>query len=64
MEYELWSLIFANQGPRGLHGVGLHTTPGVTRKPKLETEADLRDYQTQFLGGLQAAVHAAVLARP
>lgn len=64
MEHELWRLIFANQGPRGLHGVGLHTTNVVTPKPKLATEQDLLDYQKQFLGGLMAAVDTALLAEP
>ena len=30
MEHELWSIIFNNQGPNGLAGVGLHT-PGMSR---------------------------------
>lgn len=64
MEHELWSLIFANPGPRGLRGVGLHTTPVVTPKPTLATERDLLDYQRQFLGGLKAAVDTALLAEP
>ncbi len=64
MEHELWSIIFKNQGPRGLRGVGLHTTTVLTPKPKLETEADLVEYKKQFLGGLRAAVDAAALAQP
>lgn len=64
MEHELWSLIFANQGPDGLRGVGLHTVNVVTPRPKLETEADLLEYQKQFLGGLRAAVDTAQLAQP
>lgn len=64
MEHELWSLIFANQGPNGLRGVGLHTVNVVTPRPKLETEADLLEYQKQFLGGLRSAVDTASLAQP
>jgi len=64
MEHELWSLIFANQGPNSLRGVGLHTVNVVTPRPKLETEADLLEYQKQFLGGLRAAVDTASLAQP
>ncbi|HYO64025.1 MAG TPA: hypothetical protein VER08_10375 [Pyrinomonadaceae bacterium] len=64
MEHELWGIIFRNQGPGGLRGVGLHTANVITPKPKLETEADLIEYQRQFLGGLRAAVDAASLAQP
>jgi maleate isomerase len=64
MEHELWSVIFANQGPRGLRGVGLHTANVVTPRPKLATEEDLLDYQKQFLSGLKAAVDTARLAEP
>src|SRR5687767_12623380 len=59
MEHELWSIIFAN--PR-LRGVGLHTVNVITPSPKLETDADLLNYQKQFLGGLKGAVDAARLA--
>jgi maleate isomerase len=34
MEHELWSLIFQNQGPHGLLGVGLHTATVMTPKPR------------------------------
>ncbi|MDP3071405.1 MAG: hypothetical protein Q8N18_14035 [Opitutaceae bacterium] len=64
MEHELWGIIFANQGPRGLRGVGLHTVNVVTPKPRLATERDLLDYQEQFLGGLTSAVEVAALAQP
>jgi maleate isomerase len=64
MEHELWSLIFANQGPNGLRGVGLHTVNVITPRPKLETEADLLEYQKQFPGGLRSAVDTASLAQP
>lgn len=64
MEHELWSLIFANQGPRGLRGVGLHTANVVTPSPKLGSAEDLLDYQRQFLGGLKAAVDIALMAAP
>lgn len=64
MEHELWSIIFKNQGPHGLNGVGLHTANVITPKPKLETEEDLVEYKKQFLGGLRAAVDTASLAEP
>ncbi|HEV3363006.1 MAG TPA: hypothetical protein VG795_02495 [Acidimicrobiia bacterium] len=64
MEQDLWGIIFKNQGPRGLRGVGLHTATVVTPRPKLETEEDLMEYKKQFLGGLRSAVDAASLAEP
>jgi maleate isomerase len=64
MEHELWSIIFKNQGPHGLRGVGLHTANVITPTPKLETEEDLTQYKKQFLGGLRSAVDAALLAEP
>lgn len=64
MEHELWSIIFNNQGPDGLEGIGLHTTNVVTPTPKLETKEDLLNYKRQFLGGLQAAIDQALLAQP
>ena len=64
MEHELWSIVFANQGSRGLRGVGLHTANVITPRPKLATEQDLLDYQKQFLGGLKAAVDTARMAEP
>ena len=45
MEHELWSIIFNNQGPNGLAGVGLHTANVLTPKPQLNTEADLIEYK-------------------
>jgi maleate isomerase len=64
MEHELWSIIFKNQGPHGLRGVGLHTANVVTPKPTLETEDDLMKYKDQFLSGLKSAVDTALLAQP
>jgi len=64
MEHELWSIIFKNQGPEGLRGVGLHTANVMTPMPKLETEVDLMEYKNQFLGGLRSAVDLASLAQP
>lgn len=64
MEHELWSIIFKNQGPEGLRGVGLHTANVMTPMPKLETEEDLMEYKNQFLGGLRSAVDLASLAQP
>ena len=61
MEHELWSLIFRDDG---LRGVGLHTSPVITPRPKLETEEDLLEYRRQFLSGLRSAVDAALLAQP
>jgi len=64
MEHELWGIIFGNQNATGLRGVGLHTTPVITPRPKLATESDLAEYRKQFLGGVRAAVEAALLAEP
>ncbi len=64
MEHELWSIIFKNQGPSGLEGVGLHTASVLTPKPQLNTEAYLLEYKNQFLGGLRTAVDGALLAEP
>lgn len=64
MEHDLWSLIFKNQGPNGLSGIGLHTANVVTPNPQLATEEDRLAYQQQFLGGLRSAVDAALLAEP
>ena len=64
VEHELWSIIFNNQGPDGLQGVGLHTANIMTPKPQLNTEADLIEYKNQFLGGLRTAVDGALLAQP
>ncbi len=64
MEHDLWSIIFKNQGPDGLRGVGLHTVNVITPKPSLETERDLMEYKKQFLGGLKTAMDAASLAQP
>lgn len=62
MEHELWSLIAANADV--LRGVGLHTTPVVTPRPRLGSEEDLMEYGRQFLSGLRAAADAALLAQP
>ncbi len=59
MEHELCSIIFKNQGPNGLKGVGLHTANVLTSKPQ-----DLLEYKKQFLGGLRTAVDGALLAEP
>ena len=64
MEHELWSIVWKNQGPQGLRGVGIHTSPVLTPRPALETEEDVLRYKQQFLGGLKAAIDAAVLAEP
>ncbi len=64
MEHELWGVIFENQGPNGLNGVGLHTANVPTPKPQLKTEEDLREYKKQFLGGLKTALDGALLAEP
>jgi maleate isomerase len=62
LEHDLWSLLIRNWPV--LRGIGLHTTPVVTPRPRLRTEADLLDYRRQFLDGLKAAVDVARLARP
>ncbi len=64
MEHELWSIIFNNQGPGALDGVGLHTCNVLTPKPQLRTEEDILEYKRQFLGGLRAAVDTVLLAEP
>ena len=64
MEHELWNIIFNNQGPSGLDGVGLHTANVLTPKPVLKTEEDLMEYKRQFLGGLKAAVDQALMSEP
>jgi maleate isomerase len=64
MEHELWSIIWKNQGPDGLQGVGLHTSTVITPKPQLQTKEDLLEYKHQFLGGLKTAVDTAWLAQP
>jgi maleate isomerase len=64
MEHELWSILVKNQGEGPLDGVGLHTANVITPRPALRTEADLREYQRQFLGGLRAAVEQVMLAGP
>lgn len=62
--HDLWSIIFRNQGPSALSGVGLSTVGVITPKPVLNTEADLIAYQQQFLNGLNTAVDTALLAQP
>ena len=64
MEHELWSIIFNNQGPNGLRGVGLHTANVLTVSPQLKTDEDLIEYKKQYLGGLRTAVDTALLAQP
>jgi maleate isomerase len=64
MEHELWSIIFKNQGPDELAGIGLHTTNVITPNPKLATAEDLLEYQRQFLTGLKTAVDSALLSQP
>ena len=64
MEHELWSLIFANPEPGRLAGVGLHTTPVLTPRPDVSSAAGVEQYRLQFLGGVEAAVKAALLAAP
>jgi maleate isomerase len=64
MEHELWSIIFRNQEPDGLQGVGLHTANVLTTSPQLNTDEDLIAYKKQFLGGLRSAVDTAALAQP
>lgn len=64
MEHELWSIIGQNPGPDGLAGVGLHTTNVVTPTPRFGDAAEQAEYKRQFLGGLRAAVDAALLAQP
>jgi maleate isomerase len=64
MEPELWGIVFRNQGPQALRGVGIHTVNVITPRPVLETDADVLAYREQFLGGLHEAVRTALLAEP
>jgi maleate isomerase len=61
MEHELWSIILGN---RGFNGIGVHTSAVMTPSPRLDSPEALDAYRAQFVGGLRAAVEAAVLARP
>ena len=64
MEHELWSIIFANQERDGLAGVGLHTSPVLTPRPDVSSAEGVEQYRLQFLGGVESAVKAALLAAP
>jgi maleate isomerase len=64
MEHELWDIVFRNQRPDGLQGVGLHTSNVITPRPALDSAEALAAYSAQFLGGLKAAVDTALLAQP
>jgi len=61
-EAEMWRIVGDNRD--SLAGVGIHTTPVVTPRPLLRTEADLLAYKRQFVEGLAAAVDHALLAAP
>jgi maleate isomerase len=63
MEHELWSIIFDNQ-QNGLDGVGIHVANIITPKTKLQTNADLDVYKTQFIDGLNIAIDQVALAQP
>lgn len=64
MEQELWGMIFANQGPYGLHGVGIRTTTVAIPRPEVGTAEGLENFKEQFLGGLESAATKALLAPP
>jgi maleate isomerase len=64
MEHELWSIIFANPERDGLAGVGLHTSPVLTPRPDVSSIEGVEQYRLQFLGGVESAVKAALLAAP
>lgn len=64
MEQELWGLIFANQAPDALRGVGIHTTTVSIPRPEVGTAEGLENFKQQFLGGLESAVATALLAAP
>jgi maleate isomerase len=64
MEHELWSLIHSNGAGAGLDGVGLKTTPVITPKPDISTPEGVAEFRAGFIGGLEAAVQTALLARP
>ena len=64
MEHELWEIVFRNQHPGGLQGIGLHTSNVITPRPVLDSADALAAYGAQFLDGLKTAVDAALLAQP
>lgn len=64
MEHELWGLIYANQGPEALRGVGIHTTTVAIPRPDVGSAEGLENFRHQFLGGLETAVATALLAAP
>jgi len=64
MEHELWNIIFNNQGPEGLDGVGIHTTNIQTPGVKIQTDADLEAFKQLFIGALNTAVNQALLSKP
>ena len=64
MEHDLWSIIFQNQQPGGLRGVGLHTTVVRTPRPQVGTPEGLERFKAAFLGGLEDATRTALLAAP
>jgi maleate isomerase len=64
MEHELWGMIFANQGPDALRGIGIHTTTVSIPRPQVGTAEGLENFKEQFLGGLESAVTKALLASP
>ena len=64
MEHELWSIIFANPGAKGLAGVGLHASPVLTPRPDVSSAKGIEEYRQQFLSGVESAVKTALLAAP
>jgi len=64
MEYDLWSIVFNNQGEAALDGVGLHTTTVITPKPDVGTAEGRENFKRQFLGGVKTSTTNALLAAP
>jgi maleate isomerase len=64
MEHDLWSIVFRNQGARGLRGVGFHTSNVVTPSAALRTDEDRLAYGRAFVQGLTVATEIALLAQP
>jgi maleate isomerase len=69
MEQELWTILKkgsrANvQGSTALNGVGIHTVNVVTPKPQVGTKAEVEQYKSAFLGGLQSSLRTVLMAEP
>lgn len=63
MESELWNILVQNRD-NGLDGIGLHTSPVLTPKPRVDDAAGLETFKRQFLGGIKTSVESGLLACP